>query len=225
MRLIKFISFAEKKQLVLPSISKIPQWWKDGEFELPGGANGMKTCIPFMEVMNSGYTINDPFDIFVSKTEEENISVKWNAPNEGKWTEFIQERPKELGFNIPRPAGHSPNHFVWSSLWGWKTPKGYSTLVTHPFNRFDLPFTTLSAIVDSDDFNGNGNIPFFIKENFEGIIPEGTPLFTLFPYKRDKWKSWVDDSEVNKINHKQLKEIRDPGMSYKKRFWKKKVYE
>ena len=224
MRLIKFISFAEKKQLIHPSISKIPQWWKDGEFELPDGGPGMKTCIPFMEVMNSGYTVNSPFDIFIGKTEEGNVSIKWNGPGE-RWSEFLQERPKELGFKIPRPAGHLPNHFVWSSLWGWKTPKGYSTLVTHPFNRFDLPFTTLSAIIDSDVFNGNGNIPFFIKENFEGVIPEGTPLFQLFPYKRDKWKSWTDDSVRDNVQYNQLNELRQPGMSYKKRFWKKKVYE
>ena len=225
MRLIKFISFAEKKQLIHPSISKIPQWWKDGESELPQGEPGMKTCIPFMEVMNCGYTVNAPFDIFIAKTEKGDISVKWNGPGEDRWPGFIQERPKDLGFKIPRPAGHLPNHFVWSSQWGWKTPKGYSTLVTHPFNRFDLPFTSLSAIVDSDDFNGNGNIPFFIKENFEGVIPEGTPLFQLFPYKRDKWKSWIDDSTREDIQYKQLNELRQPGMSYKKRFWKKKVYE
>jgi hypothetical protein len=223
-KLVKFISFAEKKQLICPSTSKIPQWWKDGDLDIQGEP-GMKSCIPFMEVMNSGYTVNAPFDIFIAKSEEGNISIKWNAPNDDRWPQFIQERPTELGFKIPRPAGHAPNHFVWASLWGWKTPKGYSTLVTHPFNRFDLPFTSLSGIVDSDDFNGNGNVPFFIKENFQGVIPEGTPLFQLFPYKRDKWKSWVDDSTRDDIQYKQLNELRQPGMSYKKIFWKKKVYE
>ena len=120
-----------------PSISKIPQWWKDGETVISVGTPGLKSCVPFMEIMKSGYTINLPFDIFVSKGEDGNVSLKWNAPNEAGWPNFIEERPPDLGKTIPRPAGHLPNGFVWSSQWSWKTPKGYSSIVTHPFNRFD----------------------------------------------------------------------------------------
>lgn len=225
MKIIKFIPFGGRKNLMPPSVSKIPQWWKDGELVLSNGEAGLKSCIPFMEIMMSGYTINLPFDVFVSKNEDGTVNVKWNAPNHNAWPRFIDERPKELGETIPRPAGHLPNGFVWSMQWSWKTPKGYSVLVTHPFNRFDLPFTTLSASMDSDKFNANGNVPFFIKEGFQGVIPEGTPIAQIFPYKRDKWKSWVDDSVLDTINKKQVADLRKPDGSYKKRFWVKKVYE
>lgn len=208
-----------------PSISKIPQWWKDGELLLSNGQAGLKSCIPFMEIMMSGYTINLPFDLFVSKNDDGTINVRWNAPNENGWPRFVDERPKELGETIPRPAGHLPNGFVWSSQWSWKTPKGYSVIVTHPFNRFDLPFTTVSGIIDSDKFQGNGNIPFFLKEDFQGVIPEGTPIAQIFPYKRSKWKSWVDDSGIPDIEKNQISTLREPNGSYKKRFWIKKVYE
>jgi hypothetical protein len=225
MKIIKFIPFGGRKKLMPPSVSKIPQWWRDGELVLSQGEPGLKSCVPFMEVMMSGYTINLPFDLFVSKNEEGNTSIKWNAPGHNGWPNFIEERPKELGETIPRPAGHLPNGFIWAGQWSWKTPKGYSALVTHPFNRFDLPFTTLSATMDADKFYGNGNVPFFLKEDFQGVIPAGTPIIQIFPYKRDKWKSWVDDSELERINEKQLINLRTPEGSYKKRFWVKKVYE
>ena len=68
MKLIKFIPFMEGKELVRPSVSKIPQWWKDGESTIFNSEPGLKSCIPFMEIMSSGYTINLPFDIFVANS-------------------------------------------------------------------------------------------------------------------------------------------------------------
>jgi len=225
LKLIKFIPFGGRKNLMPPSVSKIPQWWKDGELVQSNGEAGLKSCIPFMEIMMTGYTVNLPFDIFVSKNDDGTINLRWNAPNESGWPTFVAERPQELGKTIPRPPGHLQNSFVWSSLWAWKTPKGYSCIVTHPFNRFDLPFTTVSGVIDSDKFQGNGNIPFFLKEDFQGVIPEGTPIAQLFPYKRTKWRSWIDDSDIPDIQKNQTSTLREPDGSYKKRFWIRKVYE
>jgi hypothetical protein len=232
MKLIKFIPWVEHYPLVKPVRSMIPQWWKKGETEViidgVKMGNGMKSCIPFMEIMSSGYEILTPFDIHIFKDEEGNTQVKWQGP-EG-WEDFVGERAKELGSTIPRPAGHLPMGFIWSCKWSWKTPRGYSTFVTHPFNRFDLPFTTLNGIIDSDGFQGNGNIPFFIKEDFSGTIPEGTPFVQIFPYKRTKWKMWTDDSFNDKILIDQNTKLRQPDenglypWSYKKRFWKKKEF-
>ena len=187
-------------------------------------ANGLKTCVPFMEIMMTGYYLLTPFDIYVTKDDEGNVNIQWHGPDNVYQT-FVTEREKKIGETIPRPAGHLPNHFAWYSHWSWKTPKGYSTFVSHPFNRYDLPFTTMNGIVDSDKFNGNGNMPFFLKDGFEGIIPEGTPYAQIYPFKRDTWKSWVDDSENNKIQSLQIDPIRQKGNSYKKRFWQKKGFK
>lgn len=228
-KVIKFIPWGKEYSLLQPIRSQIPQWWRQGETDLVidgvSQGHGMKTCVPFMEIMSSGYVIRTPFDIYVVKDEEGNIQVRWQGPD--GWSDFIGERPKELGATIPRPAGHAPNGFVWSCKWSWKTPRGYSTIVTHPFNRYDLPFTTLSGIIDSDVFHGNGNIPFFFKEDFTGIIPEGTPFATVFPYKRNKWKMWVDSFFTEKILDTQLRPLQEDerkDFSYKKIFWKKKEY-
>lgn len=231
MKFIKFIAWDKQHPIgePIPSVSSIPQWWKDGETDYIEDQTGekiagMKKCIPFMEIMMSGYVIVTPFDLYVTKDKNSDINIRWQGPS--GWDGFVGERSVKLGSTLPRPAGHYKNGFVWSSQWSWKTPKGYSSIVTHPFNRFDLPFTTLSGTIDSDKFHANGNIPFFLKEGFEGIIPKGTPIAQVIPVKRKKWKSWIDSTQTDKIEMTQVNEIRsNPEKSYKKRFWQKKVYE
>ena len=39
------------------------------------------------------------------------------------------------------------------NLWTIEAPAGYSLLFTHPANRFDLPFTTLTGLVDCDRYH------------------------------------------------------------------------
>lgn len=240
MKLIKFIPWSKviKETTPNPVRASVPQWWRDGEttFEsldhgphdgYDGGAhNGMKTCIPFMEVMTSGYFLLTPFDIYVVKNSDGNTEISFQAPEivEDNQLDFVNERPAELGSTIPRPKGFLPNGFTWFSYWSWKTPRGYSTFVTHPYNRHELPFITLNAIVDSDKFHLNGNIPFFLKDDFEGIIPAGTPFAQIVPFKRNGWKMWVDDTFNKEMLEEQGKHIRNSDMSYKKRFWVKKEY-
>jgi len=179
-----------KKEHFAPTAIKklVPEWYKKAEIYWKKDGQdiaGLKTCLPFMDAMITGYALTTPVDIYIKKTDEGNLSIEWDRKVHPSG--IVNERLGESGSTIVRPAGHEDNHLIWQSAWGWKVPKGYSVLVTHPLNRFDLPFTTLSAIVDSDRYFGWGNIPFFIKSGFEGIIPAGTPFAQLLPIKRDKW--------------------------------------
>ena len=201
----------------------IPQWYKDGEstyFSDNKINKGLKTCVPFLDSFLSGYLLLTSVNIYVSKNSDGTISINYDDEFQAERMPVV-ERPKESGSTIPRPAGHIDNHLVWTSNWGWKTPKGYSTIVTHPLNRFDLPFTTLTAIVDSDKFYGPGNIPFFLKEGFEGIIPKGTPFVQLIPIKRKKWAAVFNPSRVEDSLRNG-----DEGSDgeYKRKFWQKKDY-
>ena len=164
-----------------------------------------------------------PVDVFVSKNNDGSLKIGWNSPEVFK--DFISERTKVLGEKIPRPAGHMPNHLAWRGVWGFKTPRNWSVLVTHPLNRSDLPFTTTSGIMDADKYSTSGNIPFFIKEDFTGMIPAGTPIAQLIPIKRENWKSIQNDQGIVYLEDLQGKFIREPGKSYKKFFWTRKQYE
>jgi hypothetical protein len=129
-----------------------------------------------------------------------------------------------LGEKIPRPAGHYPNHLAFRGFWGIKTPKNWSVLVVQPLNRFDLPWTITSGIMDTDQYSTSGNIPFFVREDFEGMVPAGTPFAQLLPIKRESWKSIKNDQGIAYLDNLQGATVRTPGKSYKKLFWIRKDY-
>jgi hypothetical protein len=231
MKIIRFFSRKEYENAGQPVPAKkvLPEWYRLSEMDFVDPADpeqkavsGLKRCVPFMDAMVSGYVLRTPMDIFVSKNEDGSLKLGWNASDH--FNEFIAERPKELGEKMPRPAGHHPNHLAFKGFWGFKTPRGWSALVVHPLNRHDLPFTITSAIMDSDKYSTSGNIPFFIKEDFVGIIPEGTPFAQIIPVKRSSWKSINNDQGIMYLEFLQGHTVRSPGKSYKKMFWQRKEY-
>jgi hypothetical protein len=194
----------------VPGSNLIPEWFRKGESFLSRETNkvaskddpfktaGMKGCMPFFDSLTSGYLLVTWADVEITKNDDDGslLEFRYLEPDiYGKPTEtnndyrMIIERVGDLGHTIPRPVGHSYNHMAWSSQWGMSLPKGWSLLITHPMNRFDLPFTTMSAIMESDRFSPNGNIPFFIQKGWTGVIPKGTPFAQIVPIKRSSWIS------------------------------------
>jgi hypothetical protein len=229
MKIIRFFSDRAPDNVGQPTPIKefLPEWYRQAEttyVEANGSeAAGLKKCAPYMDALISGYALVTPMDIFVSENEDGSLKIGWNGTQ--STGNFIQERPKGSGATMPRPAGHHPNHLIFSGFWGIKTPKGWSLLVTHPLNRHDLPFTTLSGIMDSDNFAASGNIPFFIKQGFVGVIPAGTPFAQLIPIKRAKWAMVKNDKGLVDLEHIHGESARNPETNYKKKFWVRKDYK
>jgi hypothetical protein len=213
-----------------PKPTLVPQWFKklpiyQGSSELivfNGETNqSAKTCIPFLDSLTSGYTFNLWCDIQVknSKTNTGKL-VTWGN------TAFdlipIQDRPDP---GLPIFQGFDPMFFSWKSHWGIKTPKGYSCILTHPFNRTDLPFITSTGIMDTDKWGIWGNQPFSFIKDFEGIIPAGTPIIQIIPFKRDNWKSKIDDSLTDWANKEEIKGKSIFRGYYKNNYWQKKKYQ
>ena len=125
------------------------------------------------------------------------------------------------------PFGASPSILKWSPGWRIITPPGYSCLFTHPMNHFDLPFATLSGVVDTDSYKLGTEFPFrLLNINKDVVILEkGTPICQVIPFRREDWSSSTIefDEEANKKNGFALKSkiIR----SYQLQFWKKKSYK
>lgn len=229
MKIIRFFSRKEFEGIgqPLPAKKVLPEWYRTSENEIldinSGEVSpGLKKCVPFLDAMISGYVLVTPMDIFISKNEDGSLNLGWNSAE--IFQDFIAERPKELGEKMPRPAGHYPNHLAFKGFWGFKTPKGWSVLVVQPLNRHDIPFTITSGIMDSDKYSTSGNIPFFIREDFVGVIPAGTPFAQLIPIKRAKWSSIGNDSGIRYLEGLQGEFVRSPGKSYKKYFWQRKEY-
>jgi hypothetical protein len=228
---IEFIPMNKDVDIKLPTPqsakSYIPEWYKNATNfigdKMTMGDNGLnkdlKLCSPFMDSFLTGYIISTWCDIIVSKNDQ--------GITEFRWTEEPQpivNRNPQMAKTLPRPSGHSNSLYAWNVKWGTKTPNGYSAIFTHPLNRFDLPFTTTSGVMDTDMYSMGGEIPFFLKQDFEGIIPEGTPIVQIIPIKRDSWesiRSKYDDRFVKNSLYQIGKTLYG---GYKKLFWQKKSY-
>lgn len=212
---VKFISTNVDLNIVHPKPSSkfIPEWFR----KLPGvvtGTETIKKCMPFLDSMTAGYTIVLAADLKFDGDDFENIS---------KLDLVAKHLSEQLG-DLDLPLEFNKTPFKWINYFVLKTPKGHSTLFTHPLNRIDLPFYSLSGIVDTDTFPAPVNFPFFIKKGFRGVIPAGTPIIQAIPFKRSSWKMTVDDESRYELPHKFYAHANPPFNFYKKHYWNKKTY-
>lgn len=211
--------------------SCVPEWYKkipiftDGDKSLNypldwvGVNHTIKKCVPFLDAMTSGYMVCLDEDVFVKQTDAAGPLFRWKSKD--ILVDFHSTNQFE---GVPIPEVYARMIGKWHSSWEIRTPPGYSLLFTHPLNRFELPFQTLTGIVDCDKYVIPVQFPFYLKKDFEGIIEAGTPLVQLIPIKREKWESKKHrfSRKRNTVNHKQFwKTFVD---SYRKNFWEKKQY-
>jgi hypothetical protein len=210
---------------LLPTKKFIPDWYKNAKpykgddltFESLK-SQGVKACIPFLESFMTGYCISTPVDIVVKKINEFENMITW-----GSDTGILTLRD---GIEtIPVPNGYQDKHYAWITQISFELPKGYSAVMTHPLNRYDLPFLTLSGVVDADKAIPGGSISFFLKEDFEGIIPAGTPIIQVIPFKREVWSSEKKDGLAKTANKSRQQSLATISGWYKNNMWTRKVYE
>jgi hypothetical protein len=78
------------------------------------------------------------------------------------------------------------------NAWNIITPKGYSCFYLDPFLFQNNHFATWQGVIDTDDFNinqDNSQIIFYPKVSHSFVIPKGTPLVQVIPFKREEWVS------------------------------------
>jgi hypothetical protein len=210
-----------------PAKNNLADYWKDmprfhneGDYEKfkDGTASrsnvflSMKHCMPYYDAMTCGYHYLLHTDIAVTLDENKVPKLSWDSPMEPAGDRVLKE--------MPVPHGHYQAHFGWQMHWGIQMPEGWSALITHPINRYDLPFTTVSGLADYDVYPLPGNVSFHIKDNFEGLIKAGTPLLSIIPIKREDWNHTINDDQGffdNKVELIQEKES-VPMSHYKKKY-------
>lgn len=216
-----------------PAKKFVPDWYRNGKRVQPSDEVntdklvrsfpvkfGFKMCVPFSESLVSGYIVPLPFPIAVEQTEG-GPRITWN-PQE---IQLIGTREFSDNPTLPTPAGMAPIHFIWQTQHMFKIPEGYSALFTHPLNRYDLPFLTLSSIVDGEFVMQNGNVPVYFNTTFEGIIPEGTPIAQIILFKRENWISKYDESILREGDNNSFNSHRLGLNWYRNKHWKKKSYD
>lgn len=210
----------------MPASAYIPEWYKNMEGYIngkkePDGAGRaqetIKKCIPVFDAITAGYIITSPADVWVS--------IK-NGEQHFEWANFnliafhpieqAPEHPAKKPFAYPK----------WMNPWSIKTPKGYSVLFVQPFHRESV-FTILPGIVDTDEYYAAVNFPFVINDpEFTGLIPKGTPIAQVIPFKRESWKMKIGNEKnyINQVNVTTKLETKFFDR-YKTMFWSRKEYK
>ena len=167
--------------------------------------------------------LTTPTDIAVEQTEI-GPAITWREELKDV---FLQVRNNDYtNKTLPTPEGFSDLHFVWISKIALKIPRGYSMVFTHPLNRFDLPFQTLSGVIDGEFcMYHNGSIPVFFSKTFEGVIPKGTPFAQIILFKTEDWQSEFNENLLKEANDAYTQSCSVSSGWYKKNIWKRKSYD
>ncbi|HEX2818051.1 MAG TPA: hypothetical protein VHN39_16785 [Phenylobacterium sp.] len=177
----------------IPAAQGLPDWLK----AMPASAfsamasgddDTVKRCPPFIDAMTGGFLIPLICDLRV-----ENGEFTWDNDLPAGGSVSFPRSP--IGFHDAGQVAGTPlfdaDRFLikFHNLWTIEAPPGYSLLFTHPVNRFDLPFTTLTGLVDCDRYHDAWiNFPAHWRDaQFEGVLPRGTPVAQVFPVKRETW--------------------------------------
>lgn len=148
----------------------------------------VKKCPPFIDAMTHGFLMP-----LVTDLKVEDGAFSWDFELPGGASTSYSRSP--LDFHDSAQVAGTPffkdDMFVikFNNFWTIESPPGYSLLITHPVNRLDLPFTTLTGLVDADLYMDNFiNFPARWRDlSFRGVLPKGTPVAQCIPVKREMW--------------------------------------
>jgi hypothetical protein len=209
-----------------PASKFIPDWYKNmesymGGLKKPGGNGGtnvtIKRCMPVFDAITAGYIITSPADVYVSIKDGQQF-FEWSTLG------LITFHPVEQAPEHPMRNQHA--YPKWTNPWSIKTPKGYSVLFTQPMHRESI-FTILPGIVDTDTYTAPVNFPMVINDpNFEGMIPKGTPIAQVIPFKREGWQMEIGSKEELIEQHSIMQKLQTKFFDrYKSMFWSRKEYK
>ena len=138
--------------------------------------------------MTSGFLM-----LLVSDLKVENGEFSWDRDVPAGALNCYGRSPIDFHDNV-QVAGtplFDDDRFIikFNNYWTIELPPGYSLLVTHPINRHDLPFVTLTGLVDADRYRDNFiHFPARWRDpDFNGCLPAGTPVAQCLPLKRNRW--------------------------------------
>ncbi len=145
----------------------------------------VKQCPPFVDAMAYGVLILLPCDVAVDRGS---FSWAWSVPAPA--TPGHPRAP--LSFHVSAQLASTPfataalAAIKFNSFWTIELEPGWSLFATHPVNREDLPFRTISGLVDADRFHDGGiNFPaIWTRPEFSGLLPAGTPVAQVFAVPR-----------------------------------------
>ncbi len=175
----------------VPALQALPEWLRD----MPQAAfselherevRTVKQCPPFVDAMRHGFVMRLPCDVTVAGGR---FAWDWDLPSLAG-----ESQPRSpLSFHVPAQVAGTPMAasrrvlVKFNSFWTIELDPGFSLFATHPVNRDDLPFRTLTGLVDADRFNAVGILfpAVWTDPEFQGVLSAGTPVAQCFPVARE----------------------------------------
>jgi len=175
-----------------PAARALPDWFRAMPSDVAAPSLGgeavrtFKHCPPMIDAMSAGIIMPLVTDLVIADNQ---VSWDWDPPilDDAR----ISRAP--VGLHVPEQTTGAPfktasNAVIkFLNFWTLEAPKGWSLLFTHPINREDLPFRTLTGLVDCDLFT-DGYVHFpaiWTDADFSGVLPRGTPVAQVIPVPRD----------------------------------------
>jgi hypothetical protein len=210
-----------------PAIKQIPDWYlKTPEYvddngrlitDPEGTSHTIKKCMPVFDAMTAGYILYTQVDVQI--TQNNGIPFySWPSQDAISFHPIVQAPLHPARNEAPYPK--------WNSPYSISTPVGYSTLFVPPMHNPNGIFTILQGIVDTDKYKAPVNFPFVLNDvKWEGIIPAGTPMAQVIPFRRESWKYAIGaekEMKEQKLSSSRLQVLF--FNSYKRQFWSRKKY-
>lgn len=194
---------------------RMPGWLKDmppaAASQILSGADvrTVKQCPPFVDAMQGGILFPLACDL---RFEDGHFSWDWDLP----YHPHSRTTRSPLGVHVPEQAsgvpGADPGDFIikFNNFWTVVLPEGWSMLFGHPANRTDLPFQTLSGLVDCDRWcDGLVHFPALWRAGRQNhVLPAGTPVAQGWPVKRDRIElTYGEMDEAGLARHKNIQDV------------------
>jgi hypothetical protein len=149
-----------------------------------GPVRTVKQCPPFVDAMRAGFVMPLPCDVHYADGV---FTWDWRLPQPA--TPGHPQAP--VSFHAAAQVQGGPfgvgNLIKFIGFWTIELPPGWSLLATHPVNRDDLPFRTLTGLVDSDRFHQVGLLfpARWLDPGVACSLPAGTPVAQCIPVRRE----------------------------------------
>ncbi len=168
----------------VPAAQALPDWLRAMPSEAESPALGgmavrtLKHCPPLIDALSLGVLMPLACDLRIAPGPV----IEWDWPFPALPEALLGRSP--VGAHVPEQAAGAPlpldgaMALKFMNFWTLEAPPGWSVLFTHPLNREELPFRTLSGVVDCDAF-GDGLVHFpaiWTDPDFSGVLPAGTPV-------------------------------------------------
>lgn len=179
---------------VVPGLSKIPEitpkrlskmkpeWWSSMP-AINDSKKDVRHCPSFMDVFSNLYVVPMWTDLKIKILDGH---IRYEVPN----NRFVVQLHHDYQFKdtISNVSDKNIKGIIkLINPWHIKTPQGFSIFQLPNMYEVNDDYHVVGGIIDTDNYHIN-NVQLYIKSNKEEfIIKRGTPLYYIFPFKRNRF--------------------------------------